>query len=64
MKPVLNTRTVQEFLKVSYPTAQNAINSLEEIGILIEITGRKRAKAYSANEILKVLDGEITPDHL
>ncbi len=49
---------------MSYPTAQNAINSLEEIGILIEITGRKRAKAYSANEILKVLDGEITPDHL
>ena len=59
MKPVLNTKTVQEFLKVSYPSAQNAISLLEEAGILIEITGRKRAKAYSANEILKVLDGEI-----
>jgi Fic family protein len=59
MKPILNTKTVQEFLKVSYPSAQNAISSLEEAGILIEITGRKRAKAYSANEILKVLDGEI-----
>jgi len=63
MKPVMNTRTVQEFLKVSYPSAQNAINSLEEAGILIEITGRKRARAYSASEILKVLDGEIAPDH-
>ena len=59
MKPVLNTRTAQEFLKVSYPAAQNAINSLEEAGILTEITGRKRAKAYSANEILKALDEEI-----
>ena len=61
MKPVLNTKTVQEFLKVSYPSAQNAISILEEAGILIEITGRKRAKAYSANEILKVLDGEMAP---
>jgi Fic family protein len=61
MKPVLNAKTVQEFLKVSYPAAQNAISSLEEVGILTEITGRKRAKAYSANDILKALDGEITP---
>jgi len=57
MKPVLNAKTAQEFLKVSYPSAQNAISSLEEAGILTEITGRKRAKAYSANEILKVLEG-------
>ena len=60
MKPVLNAKTVQEFLNVSYPSAQNAISSLEEAGILIEVTGRRRAKAYSANDILKVLDGEIT----
>jgi len=61
MKPVLNTKTVQEFLEVSYPSAQNAMNLLEQAGILTEITGRKRAKAYSANEILKILDGEIAP---
>ena len=61
MKPVLNTKTVQEFLEVSYPSAQNAINSLEQAGILTEITGHKRAKAYSANEILKALDGKIAP---
>jgi len=59
-KPVLNIKTAQEFLKVSYPSAQNAISSLEQAGILTEITGRKRAKAYSANEILKALDEEIT----
>lgn len=62
MKPVINARTVQEFLKVTYPAAQKAISSLEEAGILTEITGRKRDKAYAANEILKVLDGEIAPD--
>ena len=58
MKPVLNAKTAQEFLKVSYTSAQNAISSLEEAGILTEITGRKRDKAYSAKEILKALDGD------
>ena len=61
MKPVLNAKTAQEFLKVSYPSAQYALTSLESVGILTEITGRKRDKAYSAKEILKALDGEITP---
>lgn len=61
MKPVLNAKTAQDFLKVSYPSAQNAINSLEKAGILTEITGRKRDKAYSAKEILKALDGEMAP---
>jgi len=60
MKPVLNAKTAQELLKVSYPSAQYALASLENAGILAEITGRKRAKAYAAKEILKALDGEAT----
>ena len=59
MRPVLSTRTAQEFLKITYPGAQKAIKALVEIGILIETTGRKRGKAYAANEVLRVLDGEI-----
>jgi Fic family protein len=59
MKPVLNVKTAQEFLKVSYPSAQYALSSLEKIGILTEVTGRKRNKAYSAWEILKALDGDM-----
>jgi len=61
MKPVLNVKTAQEFLKVSYPAAQYALSSLENAGILNEITGRKRGRAYQATEILKALEGEITP---
>jgi Fic family protein len=64
MKPVLNAKTGQEFLKVSYPSAQNAISALEKAGILTEITGRKRDKAYAANEILKALDEETASEPL
>jgi Fic family protein len=60
MKPVLNAKAAREFLKVSYPSAQYALSSLEKAGIITEITGRKRDKAYAANEILKAL-GEEAP---
>ena len=59
MKPVLSTKTAQEFLKVTYPGARKAIKALLEAGILTEITGRKRDKAYAANEVLKALGEKI-----
>jgi Fic family protein len=46
-------------LKVTYPGAQKAINALMAQGILAEITGGKRNKAYAAKEILHILEEEI-----
>jgi Fic family protein len=62
MKPVVSTKTVQESLKITYPGAQKAIKALQEVGILTEVTGRKRDKAYAANDVLKALDGETSPE--
>jgi len=56
MRPVLNVKVVQEFLKVTYPGAQKAINALVEQGMLAEITGGKRNRAYAAREVLKILE--------
>ncbi|MCF7634637.1 MAG: cell filamentation protein Fic [Dehalococcoides mccartyi] len=61
MKPVISAKTVQESLKVTPQGARKAINVLVEVGILTEVTGRKRDKAYAANEVLKALDGELKP---
>lgn len=58
LRPVLNTRVVQEYLKVTFPAAQKAIRALIEEGILAEITGGKRNKAYAAKEILEILEEE------
>jgi Fic family protein len=58
VKPVLNTKVAQESLKVTYPGAQKAINALVEQGILAEITGGKRNKAYAAKKILEILEEE------
>ncbi len=62
MKPVISARTAQEYLKITSPGARKAIKALEEVGILTEITGRKRDKAYAANDVLKALDGESSPE--
>ncbi len=64
MKPVLSARTAQDFLKITYPGAQKAITALMEAGILTEITGRKRDKAYAASDVLETLDGENTPGEI
>ncbi len=58
MKPVLSAKTAQEYLKITSPGARKAIKALLEAGILTEITGRKRDKAYAADEILKALGEE------
>jgi Fic family protein len=61
VKPVLNARVAQEALKVTYPGAQKAINALVEQGILAEITGGKRNKAYAAKRILEILEETPSP---
>ena len=58
-RPILNAKIVQTSLGVTFPAAQKAINILEEQGILAEITGARRNKAYAAREILKILEGDI-----
>jgi len=61
MKPVLNAKVAQESLKISFPAAQKAINALVEQGILTEITGGKRNKAYAAKQILLILGEDTSP---
>jgi Fic family protein len=56
VRPVLNTKVVQEYLKVTFPAAQKAIKALIDEGILAEITGGKRNKVYAAKEILGILE--------
>lgn len=61
MRPVLNSRIAQELLGVTFPAAQKAIRVLEDEGILVEITGGKRNKTYAAEEILRILEEDISP---
>ena len=44
--PAVNAKTVKELLDVSQPTANRLLNDLEDLGILVETTGRARDQTW------------------
>jgi Fic family protein len=56
-QPMVRTRTVQELISVSQPTATNLLESLVDAGILREATGRQRYRLYSYDEYLGLFPG-------
>jgi len=54
-RPVINAGVVQQSLNVTWDGANKAIQNLEKVGMLAEITGAKRNKLYVAKEILDIL---------
>jgi Fic family protein len=55
-QPVLTTSQVAETLGVSFPSAQQYVNRLEEANILREITGQARNRVYRADEVLQAIE--------
>lgn len=55
--PLVCTSRAEAVLDVSAPTARAAIKTLEEHGILREITNRSWRKIYQADEIYTLLRG-------
>jgi Fic family protein len=53
--PLVSTRSAELALEVTPPTARGAIKTLEEHGIVREITGRRRGRIHQADEILTLL---------
>jgi Fic family protein len=55
-RPINNIATIAAGLGASIPTVSRAIEALEERGIVREITGRKRERAYSYARYLAILN--------
>jgi Fic family protein len=54
--PYVVAAEVAEILDVAGPTAYRAINTLENEGILEEVTGKERNREYRATEIFEILE--------
>lgn len=54
--PVVTLQSAVGLLNVSKPTAIKALNALEEVGVLVETTGRKRDRVYAYQAYLDALD--------
>lgn len=55
-QPYVTTKTVADMFAVERSTAYRAIASLEEDGVLEEVTGKGRNKEYRAKEIFEILE--------
>jgi len=56
--PYISVSRAARLLKVSYPTARQAITWLQKEGLLEEVTGRVWGKLYLARPILEAIDEE------
>jgi Fic family protein len=57
--PILNVRQVETALGVQYKVAQRYVNKFVELGILREITGKARDRAYRADEIFRAIEEPV-----
>lgn len=55
--PVVTASIVQSILGVSQPTASGLVNSLEEIGLLRELTGGARYRVYQYRDYVELFPG-------
>lgn len=59
--PVITVPFIRDRWNVNFHTAQRAIDHLERLGILREVTGRRRYRAWVAQTIMDILTGRTTP---
>lgn len=56
--PAVNAKGVQDLLDVSQPTANRLLNELEEVGILMEWTGRERGQSWLYSDYFNIFVAE------
>ena len=59
VNPYMTVSRAAELLSVSLPTARQAIQTLEESGILQEVTGRAWGKIYVESQILSLIENTL-----
>ena len=54
-RPIITPTWVQTHYRVSYPSANNAVARLEQLGLLREMTGGSYGRVFAADDVLRVL---------
>ncbi|QOD38768.1 Fic family protein [Candidatus Wolbachia massiliensis] len=62
VNPYFTIKRIVENLGVAFTTAQRAVMKLEDLGIVSQTSEGKRDRVYCATDILKILEGSLTPN--
>jgi DNA-binding transcriptional ArsR family regulator len=60
-RPLATIGSLSTGTGTSYPTAARAVNALEGLGIVREITGRKRERVFAYGRYLEILSEGTEP---
>lgn len=60
-RPLATIGSLRDSTGTSYPTAARAVNALEKLGIVREITGRKRERVFAYGRYLEILSEGTEP---
>ena len=55
LNPFVSLPGISDHLKITWPTAKASVERLVKLGIVKEVSGRKRSRIYCAKELLDVL---------
>jgi len=55
LNPFVSLPGVSDYLKITWPTAKASVERLVKLGILKEVSGRKRGRIYCAEELLNIV---------
>jgi Fic family protein len=55
LNPFVSLPGVSDYLKITWPTAKTSVEHLVKLGILKEVSGRRRSRIYCAEELLNIL---------
>jgi Fic family protein len=59
--PIITIAAIEKEFDISYPTAAHLIQQFVKIGILKEVTGKKRAKKYIYTKYVNILSEGASP---
>ena len=60
LNPFVSVLGISDYLKRTWPTAKASVERLMRLGILKEVSGRKRSRIYCAEELLNILgEGQL-----
>jgi Fic family protein len=55
LNPFVSLPGISDHLKITWPTAKSSVERLVKLGLLKEVSGRKRSRIYCAEELLNIL---------
>ncbi len=59
--PIISVNDIQKEFKITHQSASKLISSFEQLGILKEITGKKRGRKFAYNKYLEILSEGTKP---